>query len=386
MVGMGLEDTTDEGGGQNFGYTDPGDYADYSIFVPETGLYGINFRVAGFSEGSIGLYSVDENSVETELVVVTTPITNGWQTWETFSDNLFIEEGVHTLRMRILAGGFNFNWMEFDYPDSDGDGVLDDDDLCPNTPEGAVVDLTGCAVFNLSPENYTIAVFSETCRSSNNGSISISALENYNYTVNLTGEDFSATEAFTSEINFENLSAGTYNICITISGQPNYEQCFTVVITEPDALSVTSGRMASSSTVNISLEGGEIYYITFNDETIITDESEIQLTLLIGINDLTIRTNIDCQGVYKETMMFGNEPIVYPNPIINEVLYVNLAENNENTTPVEIYDLAGKLIYSQTYPANTKRLEIDMSNLVNGFFILKISTSEKLYNYKIIKQ
>ncbi len=221
MVGMGLEDTTDEGGGQNFGYTDPGDYADYSIFVPETGLYGINFRVAGFSEGSIGLYSVDENSVETELVVVTTPITNGWQTWETFSDNLFIEEGVHTLRMRILAGGFNFNWMEFDYPDSDGDGVLDDDDLCPNTPEGAVVDLTGCAVFNLSPENYTIAVFSETCRSSNNGSISLSALENYNYTVNLTGEDFSATEAFTSEINFENLSAGTYNICITISGQPN---------------------------------------------------------------------------------------------------------------------------------------------------------------------
>ncbi len=165
-----------------------------------------------------------------------------------------------------------------------------------------------------------------------------------------------------------------------------YEQCFTVVITEPDALSVTSGRMASSSTVNISLEGGEIYYITFNDETIITDESEIQLTLLIGINDLTVRTNIDCQGVYKETMMFGNEPIVYPNPIINEVLYVNLAENNENTTPVEIYNLAGKLIYSQTYPANTKRLEIDMSNLVNGFFILKISTSEKLYNYKIIKQ
>ena len=386
MVGMGLEDTTDEGGGQNLGFTDPGDYADYSIFVPETGLYGIKFRVAGFNEGSIGLYTVDDNDVETELIVVTTPITNGWQTWETFADNLFIEEGVHTLRMKILAGGFNFNWMEFDYPDSDGDGVLDDDDLCPNTPEGAVVDLTGCAVFNLSPENYAIAVFSETCRSSNNGSISLSAIENYNYIVNLTGEDFSVTETFTSEISFENLSAGTYTLCITIDGQAGYEQCYTVVVIEPDELNVTTGRIANSSIVNISLEGGETYYVTLNNETIITHDSEIELSLSNGINDIKVKTNKDCQGVYKETIMFGNEPIVYPNPIINEVLYVNLAENNENTTPVEIYDLSGKLIYSKTYPANTKRLEIDMSNLVNGFFILKIVTTEKSFNYKIIKQ
>ncbi|NNL16625.1 MAG: T9SS type A sorting domain-containing protein [Flavobacteriaceae bacterium] len=288
--------------------------------------------------------------------------------------------------MKVLAGGFNFNWMEFDYPDSDGDGVLDDDDLCPNTPEGAVVDLTGCAVFNLSPENYEIAVFSETCRSSNNGSISLSALENYNYTVNLTGEDFSATETFSSEMNFENLSAGTYNICITISGQPNYEQCFTVVITEPDALVVTTGRMANPSIVNVSLEGGEIYYITLNNETIITSENEIQLSLSSGINDISVKSNKDCQGIYRETIILGNEPVVYPNPIINEVLYVNLVQKTENTTPVEIYDLAGKLIYSKSYPADTNRLEIDMSDISNGFFVLKVSTSEKIYNYKLIKR
>ena len=76
MEGMGLEDTTDEGGGQNLGYTDPGDYADYSIFVPETGLYGIKFRVAGFNQGQIGLYTVGENDVETELIVVNTVVTN----------------------------------------------------------------------------------------------------------------------------------------------------------------------------------------------------------------------------------------------------------------------------------------------------------------------
>ena len=385
MIGMNLEDTEDEGGGQNFGFTDPGDYADYSIFVPESGLYGIKFRVAGFSEGQIGLYSVDENEVETELVVVNTVVTNGWQTWETIADNLFIEEGPHKLRMRVLAGGFNFNWFEFDSPDSDGDGVLDDNDLCPNTPENTVVDVTGCEIFNLSPENYALSIFSETCRSQNNGSISLSAIANYNYTVTLTGEDFSATETFTSDINFENLSAGTYTLCIAIDGQPNYEQCFTVIVIEPDELIVTANRVANSSNLNVTVDGGEVYYITLNDDTFITDETEIELSLSNGVNKLSIKTNKECQGVYKKTIVLGTEPLIYPNPIHN-TLFINTGDLNMTTVPVEIYDLAGKLIFSKTYNATTNTLKVDLSRMANGFFILKIGATEKIYNYKIIKQ
>ena len=51
---------------------------------------------------------------------------------------------------------------------------------------------------------------------------------------------------------------------------------------------------------------------------------------------------------------------------------------NENTTPVEIYDLAGKLIYSKTYPSNTKRLEIDMSNLAKDFSVENITQKNVL--------
>ena len=177
--------------------------------------------------------------------------------------------------MKILAGGFNFNWMEFGYPDSDGDGVLDDLDTCPGTPENAIVDVTGCEIFSVPIDNYSLLINSETCRSENNGSITLSASENYDYSVTLSGDNTSVTDTFNSEINFDNLSAGTYEVCITIVAYPEYEQCFTVVVTEPDALMVTIGRMANSSIVNISLEGGDLYYITLNEETIITHESEI---------------------------------------------------------------------------------------------------------------
>lgn len=385
MEGMGLEDTSDEGGGQNLGYTDPGDYADYSIFVPQTGLYGIKLRIAGFSQGQIGLYTVDENAVETELIVMNTVITNGWQTWETIADNLTIEKGIHTLRMRILTGGFNFNWMEFDYPDSDGDGVLDGNDACPNTPEGAIVDVTGCEIFSLPTENYLLSVYSETCRSQNNGSIALSAEENYTYTVSLSGENYATTETFSSDISFENLSAGTYVLCITIDGQPEYEQCFTIVVIEPDELIVNADRVAYSSSLNITLDGGEVYYITLNDETFITDESSIALTLSIGENILSVKTNKECQGVYEKTIVVGSEPILYPNPV-QDMLFINIGLTNLARIPVEIYDLTGKLIVFKTYSPTSNTLSIDVSNIESGFFVLKITTSEKTHNYKIIKQ
>lgn len=385
MIGMNLEDTEDEGGGQNFGFTDPGDYADYSIFVPEGGLYGIKFRVAGFNEGQIGLYTVDENNVETELVVVNTIITGGWQTWATVSDNLSIEEGPHKLRMKVLAGGFNFNWFEFDVPDSDGDGVPDNLDDCPNTPANAIVDVNGCEVFNVSPDNYILSVSSVICRSENNGSISLTATENFEYSVSLTGETISLTENFTSEIVFENLSAGTYTLCITINGQPNYEQCFTVVVVEPDELSVSLNRTSNASNLNITLAGAEIYYITLNDENLITDENQIELSLSKGINQLSIRTNKDCQGIYEKTILVNTEPLVYPNPIINS-LFIEVGDFNESLVPIEIYDLAGKLIFSKSYNIRTSTLEVDLSNLTSGFYVLKLRTEEKTHIYKIGKQ
>lgn len=386
MIGMGMEDTTDEGGGQNFGFTDPGDYADYSIYVPASADYGIKFRVAGFSEGSIGLYTVDENQVETELVVVTTVITNGWQNWETVADNLFIEEGIHTLRMRILAGGFNFNWIEFDEPDSDKDGVLDADDLCPDTPENAIVDVSGCEIFSLLATNYAITATSETCRSQNNGSIYLTAVENYEYSVTISNNNFSDTKTFTSEVGFDDLSAGTYTVCITINGNSTYEQCFTVVVSEPGELSVsTSGKSSSAKKITVSLAGAQTYYVTLNNETIITSASEIELELSKGTNNLTVKTSKECQGSYKETIVFNSDPFVYPNPIKDNLININAGSYFENETPIEIYDLKGQLVFSKSYKTSENQLKLDVTSLPKGVYILKIVAEEEIFNYKIIK-
>ena len=56
MVGLSTEDTSDDGGGKNIGYTDTGDYADYLIFIEEEGNYKASFRFASeWGVGKIGL-------------------------------------------------------------------------------------------------------------------------------------------------------------------------------------------------------------------------------------------------------------------------------------------------------------------------------------------
>ena len=121
----------------------------------------------------------------------------------------------------------------------------------------------------------------------------------------------------------KNLSAGTYVLCITIDGQPEYEQCFTIVVIEPDELIINADRVANSSSLNITLDGGEVYYITLNDETFMTDESAIELSLSTGTNTLSIKTNKECQGVYEKTIVVGSEPILYPNPV-QDMLFINI--------------------------------------------------------------
>lgn len=58
-------------------------------------------------------------------------------------------------------------------------------------------------------------------------------------------------------VKIENLSAGSYILCITMVAQPSYKQCFTIVVIEPDELIVNAGRLANSSELKLSLSGRE---------------------------------------------------------------------------------------------------------------------------------
>ncbi|MRX62778.1 alpha-amylase family glycosyl hydrolase [Maribacter luteus] len=268
--------------------------------------------------------------------------------------------------------------------DLDADGVPNTDDLCANTPFGATVDVNGCEIFSLPTSNFSVKSGSETCRSSNNGSISISAVENYNYSATLSGTT-DATNAFTSETEFSGLSAGNYTVCITIEGQTDYEQCYDLTITEPEDLSVSSKVDTSTGKVSLSLKGGKIYTINLNGEVFTTTQNEITLNLEAQTNTMSVSTDKDCQGYYEETIVLASEISVYPNPVKDSLLYLELGTISDPSVNVEIYTFSGRQISISDHYVNNGQVQINVSNIPNGLFVLKIHTAQKTYHYKIVK-
>ena len=108
MDGIRLEKTADETGFANVGYIDAGDWLEYKIQVPDSGIYAIDFRIASTRSSVISLVLNGE-----EILTQTLESTSGWQNWETVSNTINLSRGEHTIRIKAVTPGFNINWFKF---------------------------------------------------------------------------------------------------------------------------------------------------------------------------------------------------------------------------------------------------------------------------------
>jgi hypothetical protein len=111
MFGIRTELTADEGGGQNVGWIDYGDWMDYNVNVSTSGNYTVNLRVATVYAGQQLQIKTSDGSV---LTTVNIPQTGGYQTWRTVSTLVSLKAGTQTLRISSVQNGiWNINWAEF---------------------------------------------------------------------------------------------------------------------------------------------------------------------------------------------------------------------------------------------------------------------------------
>ncbi|MEM7484211.1 MAG: reprolysin-like metallopeptidase [Bacteroidota bacterium] len=271
-------------------------------------------------------------------------------------------------------------------PDEDEDGVFDDgDDLCLGTPEGVEVDTTGCPINKLPSDNYTVQIQSEACRSSNDGSIVLTAANtSLTYSAILIGGGNTTTIDFTNEQIFENLTAGNYSLCITATdGAITYDEtCFNVIVSEPELLSVSA--IADSGLLALTLNGASLYNIELNGLVTQTENSQIQLNLKNGLNTLKVFSNLPCQGSYEQTFFFSSRPVVYPNPV-DERTKVFL-DDLTGEIDIQVFSDNGRLVLSDQQRVEGNELEIDFSSLATGVYYLSVAGSGIRETIKIIKE
>ena len=273
------------------------------------------------------------------------------------------------------------------FPDADGDGVSDANDDCPDTPAGETVDVNGCTVFNLPNDVFSVEGVGVSCPGETNGSINVSAaISDYDYTVSITGQDaMNLNSSNNYSGSFDDLAPGSYDICFTVDGQDEFERCFSVNIEEPENLNATSVVNQSRNQVTLNLEGAERYYISFNDEQLVTSEGQITLDLKNGANQIQVNTELDCQGSYFEEIFVSAEISFYPNPT-KDYLQVYVA-GEDNEVEVKIFGSNGSLLSNEkrNVPAN-RVIELNMNNRSSGLYMVRLKGTTVNKTFKVIKE
>lgn len=84
------------------------------------------------------------------------------------------------------------------------------------------------------------------------------------------------------------------------------------------------------------------------------------------------------------------EVVVYPNPMINDILHIQFSLIEKSTLEISVYDLAGKLVFQDAsgkkYDEGTNKKTIDLHALASGTYILLVKTEEGNHQLKFIKQ
>ncbi len=241
-------------------------------------------------------------------------------------------------------------------------------------------------IFDLPADNFKVSATSVTCKGENNGIIHITAIKNLNYTVSIAGSGLNQLYPFTNDVSIGNLLPGTYSACITVAGQTAYQQCFELVISQPQDLSVFSTVNKRTSSLNLALNGSDKYAIELNGISYNTSESSITLPLQKGNNKLVVATDKPCQGVIEKIIGITDNLSPYPNPF-QDILNVNLGDVAVASCTVKIYNIAdGRLLYQQKLGNCSGVIQLELTLLKSGIYSLNMTMDNRESVYKIIKK
>lgn len=294
--------------------------------------------------------------------------------------------GDETTEKDVLHKEFQKLPITGQYLDADGDGVFDKDDLCNDTPQGAIVDATGCEVFSLPSDTFRVVVSSVSCAGQNNGAIELSSNNHNNvYSAKVDGVlmgTLSSANGYKLEIS--RLEPKSYEICFEVVGIENYQRCYSVQVTEPPILQSTSSYDPHSKTLRLNLSGASLYKVVLNGRQITSDKSVVVLPLASGNNKIEVSSNIPCQGLLSEEIFVSEEIRIYPNPTNGPVqIYV---AGSDTEVQIKLLSVSGKTILSESRRVSTSRtIELDLSSSNSGVYILKVEGETVRMSSKIIR-
>lgn len=95
-------------------------------------------------------------------------------------------------------------------------------------------------------------------------------------------------------------------------------------------------------------------------------------------NKITITINKNTSGISEQSIATTK---IYPNPA-NNTLYIN---SEEKVTDIQIFNLSGQTVLSNK-PLQSGNIEINLSSLPTGSYMLQVKSNDKIETHKFIKE
>ncbi len=261
------------------------------------------------------------------------------------------------------------------YIDTDGDGVSDDRDQCNSTPAGSLVDINGCAIFSLSPSNYTIQSNGVSCPGNNNGRITIGVSRTdlvYQLNIAEINADYTLGSANEHSVQIDDLAIGEYTLVFTVDGEDTYNQIFKVGIQEPETFTAKTHLNRGTKTLSVTADGSSIFYAIVNGEQQEFRQPHFSLMLKPGRNSIQISTPQPCQGTHYQEVFLSEKVQFYPNPVETELNLI--IPGTDTDVQIGIYNRAGVLVEKMTRTIPSSRVvQLDAQKLRSDIYIIKLN-------------
>ncbi len=294
-----------------------------------------------------------------------------------FIGSVFSDEGEFTVTEDDVSSNI----------DTDGDGVINSNDNCPNTPSGVKVDVNGCEVFTMPVSNFKVEVAKTTCIGNSDGMINLSVEDaTVDYTVTITGKDNVTITGDSKTASVSGLAKGTYTVCFKVDGQSSYEQCFDVVVGEPEKLNAFVSVDEDDKKVSITMSGSNVYNVEINGKRSTVSSSSFTTELDTGLSIIKVYTDLECQGSIEQKVFVSEDIHYYPNPTDNDVkVHVG---GKDQQVKVSVFTTAGALVYTQeqTIEDITRKTQIDLSKQQTGTYVVVMESKTVRKTFKIIRE
>ncbi|WP_299012512.1 T9SS type A sorting domain-containing protein [uncultured Polaribacter sp.] len=228
-----------------------------------------------------------------------------------------------------------------------------------------------------SANNFTVEVLGETCVDKSNGSINITAAVNGNYTATLNGVNY----PFNNSTIIEDLEPGVYELAITTEGV-DAPQLYELTVAGGVTL---SGKIAvgKQSSAEISIAEGEAPFTVIKNGEVLFETQLKDFSISVNNGDnIEVKSKSACQGILSKTIDLLEDVRAYPNPSKgNFAIFVSTELENVD---LEIYNIRSQLIKKGTYTITNGKLSLDISNMPNGVYVVKMNADKPVF-VKLIK-